>query len=155
MSLGVSASIAPVDGNDEIDRIALAQAMASGLTVSGTSNAPVGSPVLLYVTSATMSGKSDPFTTAVGDDGQWIATLPEEIAALLTEGPYFLTVQVIAPTGASSQISRLFMVDTVAPSRAHRAVLDQASNTGKDGWTPTTPRPRWTGKRNRRLCHPV
>ena len=133
VSLGVSASIAPVDGNDEIDRIALAQAMASGLTVSGTSNAPVGSPVLLYVTSATMSGKSDPFTTAVGDDGQWIATLPEEIAALLTEGPYFLTVQVIAPTGASSQISRLFTVDTVAPSRPTAPVLDQASNTGKDG----------------------
>ena len=132
-TLGVSAGIAPIEGNDEIDKIDLTQAAADGLVVSGTSNAPAGSAVLLFVSPATFSGRSMPFTTAVGDDGQWTATLPEEIAAALTDGPYFLTVQVIAPTGASAQVNRLFTVDTVAPTTPTAPVLDQESNTGRDG----------------------
>ena len=132
-SLGVSASIAPINGNDTIDKTDLALATADGIAISGTSNAPAGSPVLLYVTRATASGSLDPFTTAVGEDGQWTATLPEEQAAVLTDGPYFLTVQVSDASGASPQVSRLFTVDTVAPAAPTAPVLDQGSNTGKDG----------------------
>ncbi len=132
-NFGVSVGIAPIDGNDTFDKTALAQAVASGFTVSGTSNAPAGSGVQLFVTPAYAGGVSQPFTTGVGADGQWTATLPEEIAAGLPDGAYFLVAQVAAPTGASAQVRRLFTVDTVAPGKPTAPVLDQQSNTGKDG----------------------
>ena len=134
VSLGVSAGIALIGGNDTIDAINLAQAAMAGLVVSGTSNAPAGSTVVLLVNHASAGGYSDPVTTTLGADGTWTATLPKELVnpSALPDGYYFVNVQVAGPAGASAQVRRLFQVDTAAPAAPSAPTLDPGSNSGKD-----------------------
>jgi Tol biopolymer transport system component len=130
-TLGVSASIAAIDGDDAIDAAEFKQAATSGLAASGTTNAPAGSNVLLYVLSAVPGAvRSASFNGVVGDDGTWTATIPAAVAASLTDGTYALFVQILAATGASAKTSRLFTVDTVAPAQPIIPHLDPGSAAG-------------------------
>jgi Tol biopolymer transport system component len=106
-TLGVSASIGTIDGDDAVDAAELKQAATSGLAASGTTNAPAGSNVLLYVLSAVPGAvRSASFNGVVNDDGTWTATIPAAIAGSLTDGTYALFVQILAATGASAKTSR-------------------------------------------------
>ncbi len=132
IALGVSASIAPIDGNDTIDAIDLTQARKDGLAVSGTTNAPAGSALQLSVISAISGLGTATFTGTVGDDGQWTATIPAASLSI-PDGAYYLTAQIADANGASPLTTRLFTIDTVAPAAPTVPVLDQGSNSGKDG----------------------
>ena len=139
-TLGVSASIAPIDGKDLVDAAELKQAAKSGLAASGTTNAPAGSPVLLFVLPAVPGAVRSPsFNGVVGDDGTWTATIPASIAAALTNGTYALFAQVLDAVGASAKTSRVFTVDTVAPAQPVIPHLDpgSAAGLGQNG-TPVT-----------------
>jgi hypothetical protein len=141
-TLGVSASIAPIDGDDEINAMQLKQAKASGLAVFGTTNAPPGSAVLLYVsTDHAFVVPSSTFNGVVVDGGSWTATIPAAVAAILTDGDYLLNVEVLDAYGASTVYysERIFTVDTQAPGQPAVPQLDpgSAAGLGQNG-TPVT-----------------
>ena len=127
-STGVSASVSPIDGNDAVNAANLSQAEASGLAVSGTTNAPAGAAVNVVLYNA--AGSQLAIVSGIADGaGHWTASLP--IAALMQpDGVFSLGVQIIEPNGASAITSRQFTLDTIAPTTPGAVMLDVGSDTG-------------------------
>ncbi len=110
----ITASIDPIGSNDDLDATEDAAAIAAGgLTVTGTTNAPAGSTVLVHVFFGTTV-----FPTIAGTadgSGHWSATLP---VFDLQGGPgrYVLALQIQAPGGGSDQEYRVFTISTRLPA---------------------------------------
>ncbi len=139
LSLGVSAGIDPIAGDDVIDATDLAAAEANGsLAVSGTTNAPAGSSVLLLVY-LNRTGLTSPTVFGYVDGaGHWSAALP---VADVAGGPgtYVLHMQVGTAAGNSAYTDRPFTVVTQPPSQPAVPVFDPATHVvvAADGTTYT------------------
>ena len=131
-SLGVSASIAPIGGNDALDASEIRAATATGgFDVIGTTNAPVGSTVALYIDYARTNLLFGTFygTMDANGDGGWSAVIP----ALDLEGGagnYILHAQIITAAGSSAVVNRPFAIQTAAPTQPVAPWLDPGSDDG-------------------------
>uniref|UniRef100_UPI003325F811 Ig-like domain-containing protein n=1 Tax=Pseudoalteromonas sp. SMN1298-MNA-CIBAN-0114 TaxID=3140428 RepID=UPI003325F811 len=91
-------------------------------TISGTSNAPVGTVITINVTDA---NNTETFTATVQADGSWSADVPNA----LTDGPLTIEASVSDSAGNTTTLSEGATLDTNAPSINIDALMDTNDTT--------------------------
>ncbi|PKG65406.1 Ig-like domain-containing protein, partial [Pseudoalteromonas arctica] len=91
-------------------------------TISGTSNAPVGTVITINVTDA---DNTETFTATVQADGSWSADVPNA----LTDGPLTIEASVSDSAGNTTTLSEGATLDTNAPSINIDALMDTNDTT--------------------------
>ncbi|MDN3381958.1 Ig-like domain-containing protein [Pseudoalteromonas sp. APC 3358] len=91
-------------------------------TISGTSNAPVGTVITINVTDA---NNTETFTATVQADGSWSADVPNA----LTDGPLTIEASVSDSAGNTTMLSEGATLDTNAPSINIDALMDTNDTT--------------------------
>jgi hypothetical protein len=131
-TFGITAGIDPIGTADEIDAAAARGIAASGgLLVTGVTNAPVGSPVIVVMLINPDTGEYSPAVNGtVETPGRWSVTVPSADLAVADGSSYAMRVQVATQSGASFLVARLFTIDTAAPATPGAPRLDAGSDTG-------------------------
>ena len=91
-------------------------------TISGTSNAPIGTVITINVTDA---DNTETFTATVQADGSWSADVPNA----LTDGPLTIEASVSDSAGNTTTLSEGATLDTNAPSINIDALMDTNDTT--------------------------
>jgi hypothetical protein len=146
-TLGPTVGINPVDGDDEIDASAWKQALASGLVVTGMTDAPDGSNVQLQLINITTGATISTLQGIVVTGGKWTGTLAAADLSGLADGSYQLNAVASATNGSSFPSNRLVTLDTVAPTQPGAPKLDAGSDTSTahDGSATNRDAPTLTG----------
>ncbi|MBB1404006.1 Ig-like domain-containing protein, partial [Pseudoalteromonas sp. SG45-1] len=91
-------------------------------TISGTSNAPVGTVITINVTDA---DNTETFTATVQADGSWSADVPNA----LTDGPLTIEASVSDNAGNTTTLSETATLNTTAPSISINTLVDTNDTT--------------------------